>query len=233
VAQFAEKHGWAELKTWLNNGYGEVQRYDTVYSDWLGVRQSIKTTSVKPSGTVSLLFGVTPGVHWPTADVYIRRLRLAVNDPLLDALTAAGYKSEPDVMDPKHTVCVELPTLGADVRTEKEVSIWEKAHLAVLAQRYWADNQVSVTVTFGMHEKDQIGALLRATDGQLKSISFLPIDDNAYPQMPYERISEDVYKERIGGIKAIEWDDLYAGAAFDAEGEKFCNNDVCEIPLAK
>jgi adenosylcobalamin-dependent ribonucleoside-triphosphate reductase len=233
VAQFTERHGQTDLRTWLNSGYDEVQRYDRVYSDWLGVRESIKTTSVKPSGTVSLLFGVTPGVHWPTADVYIRRMRLAVNDPLLSALEMAGYHVEPDVMDPKNTMVVELPTRGPQVRTEREVSMWEKANLAVLAQRYWADNQVSVTITFQDDEKDQIGALLRTFDGQLKSISMLPLleEGGAYAQMPYERIPEDVWETKTGNVLGILWDDLYNGAALDAEGEKFCANDVCEIPL--
>lgn len=228
-AQFAERYGWTALRTWLNRGYEVIQYRDRKYSEWLGVRESIKTTSVKPSGTVSILAGVTPGVHWPTADVYIRRLRLAANDPLLVALNAAGYKTEPDVMDPEHTICVELPTKGPEIRTEKDVSLWEKAHLAILHQRYWADNQVSVTLTFQEHEKDQVGALLRATEGQLKSVSFLPIEENAYPQMPYERIDIETYDDLIQLVKPIDWERLYAGAANDAEGERFCTSDHCVI----
>lgn len=231
LAHFAEMHGWTELRTWLDNGYNNIQALDNKYSEWLGCRSSIKTTSVKPSGTVSLLFGVTPGVHWPTADVYIRRMRFATNDPLLDALAKAGYKSEPDVMDPTHSVVVELPTVGPDVRTEREVSMWEKAALAVLAQRYWADNQVSVTVTFTDDEKSQIGALLRSIDGQLKSVSMLPLLEvgGAYAQMPYERIDLDTWDTSVKKIRSINWNSLYAGNALDAEGEKYCSNDTCEI----
>jgi hypothetical protein len=204
---------------------------DNKYSEWLGCRPSIKTTSVKPSGTVSLLFGVTPGVHWPTADVYIRRMRLASNDPLLVSLREAGYHTEPDVMDPTHSIVVELPTMGPEVRTEREVSMWEKTSLAILAQRYWADNQVSVTVTFTDEEKSQIGALLRSIDGQLKSVSMLPILEvgGAYKQMPYERIPLEEWEKQVGKVKRIDWKDFYKGNSFDAEGEKFCSNDTCEI----
>jgi adenosylcobalamin-dependent ribonucleoside-triphosphate reductase len=231
LAHFAEMHGWTELRTWLDTGYNNIQVLDNKYSEWLGCRSSIKTTSVKPSGTVSLLFGVTPGVHWPTADVYIRRMRFASNDPLLDALAKAGYKSEPDVMDPTHSVVVELPTVGPDVRTEREVSMWEKASLAILAQRYWADNQVSVTVTFTDDEKSQISALLRSIDGQLKSVSMLPLLEvgGAYAQMPYERIDIDTWNTSVKKIKGIGWSGLYAGNSLDAEGEKYCSNDTCEI----
>ena len=231
LAHFAEMNGWTILRTWLNDGYDYIQHLDNVYSEWLGCRPSIKTTSVKPSGTVSLLFGVTPGVHWPTADVYIRRMRLASNDPLVEALAAAGYHTEPDVMDPVHSIVVELPTKGPEVRTEREVSMWEKTSLAILAQRYWADNQVSVTVTFTENEKDQIGSLLRSIDGQLKSVSMLPLLEagGAYAQMPYERIDVDTWSNSVASVRKIKWKSLYAGKSLDAEGEKFCSNDTCEI----
>lgn len=230
-AQFAERYNWTELRTWLNAGYDEIQRRDRQYSEWLGVRESIKTTSVKPSGTVSLLAGVTPGVHWPTADVYIRRMRLSKGDPLVDVLAKGGYFVEPDFANPDFDVVVELPTRGPSVRTETEVSVWEKAALAVLHQRYWADNQVSVTLTFGTHEVDQIGSIVRAFDGQLKSLTFLPIlDSGSYRQMPYERIGHEVYEESIKNVRYLDWDRLYAGGSLDAVGEAYCSNDTCEIP---
>jgi ribonucleoside-triphosphate reductase len=230
-AQFAERHGWTELRTWLNMGYEEIERRDHQYSEWLGVRESIKTTSVKPSGTVSLLAGVTPGVHWPTADVYIRRMRLSKNDPLVGVLQKAGYLVEPDFVNPEYDVVVELPTRGPAVRTETEVSVWEKAALAVLHQRYWADNQVSVTLTFRPDESDQVGSVMRAFDGQLKSLTFLPIaEGGAYRQMPYEKISQETYEDISKNVRYLDWASLYAGDSLDAVGEAYCNNDVCEMP---
>lgn len=234
VAQFAERHGWSELKRWLNAGYAAVHGRDVQYSEWLGVRESIKTTSIKPSGTVSLLAGVTPGVHWPTDDVYIRRMRLSANDPLISVLQDAGYYIEPDFMNPDHDVVVELPTMGPEVRTEREVSVWEKASLAALAQRYWADNQVSVTLTFRKDESDQVGAILRAFDGQLKSVSFLPmpeLGEVVYRQAPYERIDVAKYEEMVRAVRPMAWETLYAGDSLDAEGEAFCANDTCLLPV--
>jgi adenosylcobalamin-dependent ribonucleoside-triphosphate reductase len=234
VAQFVEKNGWAELRSWMDESYGYIQRRDRKYSEWLGVRESIKTTSIKPSGTVSLLAGVTPGVHWPVAaGTYIRRVRYATSDPLVPYLEDAGFDVEPDVMDPKHTVVVAFPVIGPDVRTERDVTIWEKADLAVAAQQYWADNQVSVTITFQEHEKDQISALLQAKEGQLKSLSMLPLLEvgGAYAQMPYEKIDLARQKDMALKIKKISASVLYGEKAQDAVGEKFCNNDTCEIPF--
>lgn len=233
LAQFVEAKGWTELREWMNEGYSYIQYRDRVYSEWLGVRESIKMTSIKPSGTVSLLAGVTPGVHWPVASGYYYRLvRYASNDPLLEALVKAGFHTEPDVMDPEHTMVVYFATEGPEVRTETEVSIWEKADLAAMAQRYWADNQVSVTVTFQDSERDQIPVLLQAKEGQLKSISMLPIyeNDGSFAQMPYQRITPDSFDEKVAAVtKRISPSVLYGKIAEDAVGEKFCSNDTCEI----
>lgn len=232
VAQFVESDGWTKIRTWMNEGYETVRQRDRQYSEWLGVRESIKMTSVKPSGTVSLLAGVTPGVHWPTDTIYIRRMRLAVSDPLVEVLQKAGYHTEADVKEPLSTVVVELPVAGPQVRTEREVSMWEKADLAIVAQRYWADNQVSVTVTFLPEESDHIGALLQAKEGQLKSISMLPITESgAYKQMPYEAIDINTYNEMVGRVGPMDMDRLYLGDSLDAEGEKYCTNDRCELPV--
>jgi ribonucleoside-triphosphate reductase len=233
MAQFAEAHSFPEMKRWLDAGYAAVVSRDVQYSEWLGVRESIKRTSVKPSGTVSLLAGVTPGVHWPVSNgTYLRRVRYSVTDPILEVLVGAGYHVEPDVMDPKHTMVVTFPTLGPKMRSERDVSVWEKAHLASAHQRHWADNQVSVTLTFKENERDQIPAVLRAFDGQLKSVSLLPMleADGPYAQAPYEHVTDGQWQELASSARPLDWPALYGGAARDAEGESFCTNDTCEVP---
>ena len=231
LAQFVEQHGWTELRNWLNHGYDVVQNWDTLYSEWLGVRTSIKTTSIKPSGSVSLVAGVTPGVHWPTYGTYIRRMRLGKDDPLTLACEKAGYKVEPCIGTEETTVVVEFPVRGLNVRTEAEVSVFEKAALGVLAQRYWADNQVSMTLTFHPdNEAHHIGTILRMHEGQLKSLSFLPIKPvKQYKQLPYESITEDVY-DTYNGLQRLDLELLYNGSgAQEAAGEAYCTTDKCEI----
>lgn len=231
VAQFVESRGWTELRTWANQGYQTVTERDELYSDWLGVRTSIKMTSIKPSGTVSILAGATPGAHWmPGGPHHIRRIRLRNNDPIVDFVIAAGYHVEPDVQDPTHSVVAEFPTQAPPIRSQREVSIWEKTQLAVILQRYWADNQVSVTLTFMPEEAAQIGSLIASHEGQLKSMSFLPIDNHGYAQAPYQDITEEEWQKSVDTVSPLDWDTLYAGAAPDAEGERYCSNDACELP---
>ncbi len=230
LAEFVEARGWNELRIWLDKGYQVVHERDVKYSAWLGVRESIKKTTVKPSGTVGLVAGTTAGAHWPVEVVYIRTMRFSNIDPMLKILTDAGYPSEPDQANPTTTSVVSFPTTGPKIRTELEVSIWEKAELAVLLQRWWSDNMVSCTLNFKSEEQDQIAALIAAKTGQLKSMSMLPIDTDVYPQMPYQAISEEQLVKLRSGVKAIDWEAAY-NTGLEAEGEKYCATDKCELPV--
>jgi len=63
IAQFVADKGLGQLQAWMDKGYAHIQTLDENYSDWMAIPRSIKTTSIKPSGTVSLLAGATPGIH--------------------------------------------------------------------------------------------------------------------------------------------------------------------------
>ena len=229
IAQFIANRGVGELQTWMNEGYRHIQKLDEKFSDWMAIPRSIKTTSIKPSGTVSLLAGSTPGIHFPESRYYIRRMRLGINSALVPSLEKAGYKVEPAFGSEDTTVVVEIPVdVGEGVRTLDKVSMWEQLSLAALAQRYWADNQVSCTVTFDPEsEGEQIANALDVFQYQLKGISFLPrLDMGAYPQMPCEAIDEETYydmKSQLGKLNfgRVKGEEIVV--------ERFCDNDVCEI----
>ena len=229
VAQFITNRGLGELKDWLNKGYGVIQEWDKQYSDWMAVPRSIKTTSVKPSGTVSLLAGATPGLHYPESRFYIRRIRLSKHSELLEPLEKAGYKLEPAFGSEDTTMVVEVPVdVGEGIRTAGELSIWEQFSLAAFLQRHWADNQVSCTVTFNPQtEADQIAPALNYYQYHLKGISLLPRHDyGAYQQMPYEGIDEETYKKEVKKLGKLSFGVIKNE---EADVDKFCNNDSCEV----
>lgn len=228
IAQFITDRGIQELKTWCEEGYKTIRYYDEIYSDWLAIPKSIKVTSVKPSGSVSLLAGATAGIHYPESNFYIRRIRLSKFSDLIAPLKEAGYKVEPVVGQEDSTVVVEFPvSLGKNMRTIKDVSMWEQLSLGAFMQKYWSDNQVSQTVTFNPEtEGKDISHALDIYQYQLKGVSFLPtLEYGAYPQMPYEAITENEYNEMISKISAVD----FSSNTEDAVDEKFCNNDVCTI----
>ena len=227
IAQFLCRHNIHEFKEWLTKGYNTIKKWDHIYSEWFAIPRSIKITSVKPSGTISLLAGATPGIHYPESRYYIRRVRLARNSPLVDALQKANYKIESCFGSEKNTIVVEIPIdIGENIRTQKEVSIWEQLSLSAFIQKYWADNQVSATISFDPKtEGNQIEYALNYFQYQLKSISFLPkIKCGSYPQMPYEEISKDVYNNLIINIKKIQFDKMKEQ---DHDEEIFCDGFIC------
>ena len=110
----------------------------------------------------------------------------------------------------------------------------EKMALAATAQRYWSDNSVSVTISFDQEkEADDIKRVLHMYDGQLKTVSFLPMGNYTYPQMPYTQITEEEYLESLKKVYPIDLAGVYAGMAADAIGEAYCTTDACEIKLIK
>jgi hypothetical protein len=232
IANFADNKGMTELRTWLNEGYETVKRYDQVYSEWLCIRESIKTTTVKPSGTVSILAGESPGVHWaPGGEYFNRAMRLAKDNALVPLIQQAGYVIETDVMDPTNTVVAYFPIHSQARRAEKAVTIFEKANLAVIAQRYWSDNSVSVTLSFdAAEEAKHVGTVLHMHEGQLKTVSFLPMGNKVYPQQPYTEITQNEWTDASMALFRIDLEPMYLGVtASEAVGEAYCSTDSCEV----
>jgi ribonucleoside-triphosphate reductase len=233
IASFADNSGLPALREWMDEGYQKIRHYDHKYSEWLCVRESVRVTTVKPSGSVSLLSGATPGVHWgPGGEFYLRAIRFGNTDPMLHLFKAAGYKIEDDLVS-ANTSVVYFPVASGHKRAEKQVSLFEKIGLAATAQKYWSDNGVSVTLSFDKEtEKQFVAPALNMYEGQLKAVSFLPMGNKTYPQQPYTEITREQYNSYVGTIGKIDWSAIYDGKDnLDAESEKYCSTDACEIKL--
>jgi adenosylcobalamin-dependent ribonucleoside-triphosphate reductase len=231
IAAFADEHGLPVIREWMDEGYNTIRKYDHSYSEWLCVRESVRVTTVKPSGSVSLLSGATPGVHWgPGGEFYLRAIRFGNQDPMLHLFKAAGYKIEDDLVS-ANTSVVYFPVASGHKRSEKEVSLFEKIGLAATAQKYWSDNGVSVTLSFDKEtEKKFVAPALNMYEGQLKAVSFLPMGNKTYPQQPYTEITREEYNAYVGKIGKIDWSAIYDGVEnLEAAGESYCSTDACEI----
>ena len=226
IAQFIGDRGLDVFKTWLEEGFNTIQSYDQIYSDWFAVPKSIKTTSIKPSGSVSLLPGATPGLHYPESKYYIRRIIVAKNSDLIPFIRKAGYNM-PDYLDePETSYSVEVPVYIGNIRTIAEVSMLEQLELAAFIQEHWADNQVSCTVTVKEHETKDIANALNFYQYRLKGISFLPkLEKGVYAQMPYEEITEEKYNELTKNLKPLK----FKNVSEDSTVEKYCDTESCVI----
>jgi ribonucleoside-triphosphate reductase (thioredoxin) len=223
------KFGRQEFLNWLDQAYVYLDYLDKKYSDWLGVPRSIRKTTVKPSGTVSLLAGALPGIHHTEATSYYRLVRIAANSPIVGILASAGYKIEPAASDPTRTLVVYFPVLTDEKLSSKaSVSIWRQFKDEADVQKVWADNAVSITVTFRKEEVNQIADCLSAFDSELKSVSLLPYSEHGYVQAPYTAAPRDEVTAYAATLRPLDFSVLTLEGE-NAESNKFCSNEGCEI----
>lgn len=128
--------------------YKIVRKTNKELADECGVPESIRVTTVKPSGTISQLVGVSSGVHHNTYRYCIRRMRIGKTSKLVDILKRAGYSYEIDKKAGEGTLIFSFPLFQGEARSAEEVSVWEQANNLALLQREWADNCVSCTLYF-------------------------------------------------------------------------------------
>jgi hypothetical protein len=215
---------------WLSPGYVALKEFDKSFSDANNIPASVRLTTVQPSGTLSLLPGVTPGIHPAYARFYTRRVRFGSSDPLVEACRKRGYKVQWDMgLDGRedHTrYVVDFPcespegsVLAASMTAVEQLD-WVKK-----MQTEWADNAVSVTVYYRKEELPAIQDWLsKHYDKSVKSVSFLLHSDHNFVLPPYEEITEAEYRKAIAKIDTsiplvqrsfdglIEMDDCATGA---------------------
>jgi adenosylcobalamin-dependent ribonucleoside-triphosphate reductase len=189
--------------------YRAMESLDEEYSREIKAEKSVKLTTVKPSGTVSLLPGVTPGVHPAFSRYYIRRIRFSADDPIVSACRRNGFHVEPKVefdgtLD-HGTQIVSFPVdVGPDTVVANDVSAVRQMDMQKFLQTYWSDNAVSVTVYYRDEELPEVKQKLASEyrDG-IKTISFTKHSKHGFKQAPYEEITASQYAEMASKVKPI------------------------------
>lgn len=229
IVESFERHGRREHFRWCDKGYEYICKLDKIYSQWLCIPESIKKTSVKPSGTVSLMPGVTPGIHYAHAEYYYRTIRIDKTSPLIEPIRRAGYRMEESVYG-DNTIVVYFPVHQKHFQRSKvDVSIWEQVENVAQMQYYWADNQVSATITFKPEEAKDIPHILELYETRLKSISFLPLVEHNYPQAPYQTISKEAYDLAVARLSPLD----FANINTDETADLYCDGDKCAIEVQR
>ena len=218
-----------EQLSWLKKGYEALDAFDIAYSEANGYPRSVRLTTVQPSGTLSLLPGITPGIHPAYARFYTRRVRFSAADKLVDACRKRGYKVQWEIgldgREDHSKYVVDFPCMSPENAVlAKDMTAVDQLEWVKKMQSEWADNAVSVTVYYRKEELDEIRAWLAANyDTSIKSVSFLLHADHNFPLPPYEEITEDEYKKAVSkidftiqmqsaGNDVIDLDDCATGA---------------------
>lgn len=248
---------WTEVEKvaidWCNAGYYAIQEEDEALSKMYDVARSIKTTSIKPSGTVSLVAGATAGIHRPVSRFYKRHVRVGKGASVLDLLGKLGIEAidpstDPDSQEAANVVIVPFVVNSRCIKSEMECTIEEQFRMIKLYQMFWADNNVSATIKFNREDAHQIPGLLRKYDRFIKGVSFLCNDTTAYKYLPYEPITEDQYNELreeqlrrslsspslASSISSYrDSSEPLTGENDDLPRDAFCDGDHCEKPASR
>ena len=219
-----------EQKSWLSEVYTELRTYDNEYSDAHGFNRSIKLTTVKPSGTLSLLPGVTPGCHPAYARYMIRRIRISSDHSLVQVCKDHGYHVEYqqnfDGTEDRSTVVVSFPFRHPDHAVlAKDVTAIQQLETVKWLQEVWSDNSVSCTVYYRKEELPEIKKYLKKNYKQNhKSLSFLLHNEHGFKQAPLEEITEEQYNALVANTTIIS---AIAEANIGLEDD--CESGVCPV----
>jgi ribonucleoside-diphosphate reductase alpha chain len=210
----------------LAHWYGVCRSEANKYARELRVNEPITVTTVKPSGTISLLNGSSPGIHAPHSPFYIRRTRIAKNDPIIEAFIEANVPFETDQYDNTgHTLVFSFPTKAQNTRSSAQTeTIRDQFERQRAVQENWADNAVSATLSFNAKtEREELAACLKEHVPHLKSTSLLS-KTNSYVQAPYEAIDEATYNALAAPIRHDH--PLVRGGNFEVDE---CASGVCPV----
>jgi len=221
-----------EQLSWLADGYSYLRELDKEYSAFKGWPTSIKLTTIKPSGTLSLLAGVTPGAHPnPAGPYYIRTIRIAANSPLLSVCKEHGYKIEPqlnfDGSADNNTMVVSFPCKVPEHTPVAATFGWkQQLEIVKRLQSEWSDNSVSCTVYYNKEDLPEIKQYLAENyKDNFKTLSFLLYHGHGFVQAPYTTISKEEYEEQIKTVRKITSVNVSEND-FDLQD---CDNGSCPI----
>jgi ribonucleotide reductase alpha subunit len=187
-------------------------------------------TTVKPSGTLSLLPGVTPGIHPAYSQFMYRRITVAADNALVQVCRDNGYpiefKREFDGTEDYNTVIVTFPySYPKGTKLAKEMTALDQLAEIRRMQQEWSDNSVSCTIYYKKEELPAIRDYLnKYYRNNHKSLSFLLHSEHGFAQAPYEEITEEEFNKLSSKVKLITSIDH---AEF--EGGDECAGGMCPI----
>ena len=226
----------------LEQGAAHVVRTNKLLAKKIGINPSARCTTVKPSGTSSLVLGSSSGIHAWHNDFYIRRVRLGKNEALYQYLAEnAPSLIEDDLSNSKQAVA-SFPQAAPDyaiLRNESMSDMLERVRRFntewVGAGHITGDNRhnVSVTVSVKDDEWKELVDWMWLNRNTYNGISVLPYSGGTYQQAPFEDISEEKFNELyVGNFDSIDLTQVKeAEDNTNLQGEAACAGGVCELNI--
>ena len=209
----------------------------------IGIKSAARVTTVKPAGTTSLVLGTSSGIHAWHAPYYIRRMRAGKSEALAQyMMRVAPDLVEEDVTNdkqvvlsfpqkaPKEATLRDEPMLSLLERVKKVSSEWvANGHISGINR-----HNVSCTISVKTDEWEALATWMWANRESYSGISVLPYyGATAYPQMPFEDITEEQYNLMLPSLQNIDISQVFEedGASINLKAELACGGGACEITM--
>lgn len=231
--------GYMQAPQWhaaehLDAVFKYLDRVDEEYSKVLGIKKSIKRTTIKPSGTLSLLPGVTPGLHGALGRYMLRTVRFSSSHPLVQICRDHGYRVEPklelDGSLDHDTSVIYFPIKTPDEAIlAEDIDVIQELEIQKHLQTWWSDNAVSATHYFELGDIPKIKNWLKENfeDG-VKSTSFLQRVGHGFAQAPFQPVSKEVYEAEVAKVRPITFADISVESD-DTDGTLECSGGNCPV----
>ena len=206
----------------------------------IGINKSARCTTVKPSGTTSMVLGTSSGVHAWHDKFYYRRMRLGKNESLYTHLAIHHPELiEDEYFKPQTQAIVTIPQKapeGAITRDEKALDLLhrlEKIHKEWIKPGHRGGrntHNVSVTISLRDEEWPEVTEWAWNNRNNYTALSCLPYDNGSYVQAPFETITEEQFNDIIKNLHEIDLSKVVElNDNTDQKGELACAGGACEI----
>jgi ribonucleoside-diphosphate reductase alpha chain len=224
----------------LEEGAKAVKDENERVAKLLGIKKAARSTTVKPSGTSSLVLGSSSGIHAWHDNFYIRRIRVGKNEAIYTYLSLNHPELvEDDFFNPTQQAIISVPQaapVGAVTRAESTFDLLERTRRFNMewvrpghrsGQNF---NNVSVTINIKQGEWNEVGQWMWEHRDDYTAMSCLPEDLGSYKQTPYETITEEQYNEMVTHLHNIDLRNVVEMSDMtNLMDQVACASGACEI----
>jgi len=230
----------AILKYDLKKAADLAKEVNAEVAEKIGVNKAARVTTVKPSGTSSLVLGTASGIHAWHNDYYIRRIRVGKNEAIHSYLAVNHPELvEDDFFKPTIQAVISVPQKapeGSILRNENVIDMLERVkrfnvQWVKKGHRKGANtNNVSATVSINEGEWEAVGKWMWENKETFNGLSVLPYFGGTYTQAPFEDITKEQFEEMAQHLHSI---DLSKVVEFSDEtalmDQQACAGNQCEM----